>query len=545
MHVELEKKLERLDKNLVFLVVDDFETMRRVTVNQLRQLGAEKILIAKDGREALRILKSQVVHVVLSDWNMPVMTGIELLREVRADDKLFVLPFLMITAEADRMRVQEAISAGVTCVLLKPYSTNQLLERLQNAFAWKPRKVVREVVVHTVTAPQAESAAEPSEERASIPALEFANLAGHSKEKPTILIVDDASDNLILLSQLLKEDYRIKLAQNGQKALDICCSDAPPDLVLLDIMMPDMDGFEVAKRMREHPSSETIPVIFVTAMTGDDARERGLDLGAVDYITKPIDPNQLKLRVRNFMRYVKLRKTLQADYDSMLEVAQLREDVERITRHDIKGPLAGVLGLVQGLLAKNSLSAEDRKQLALVEETALMSLNMINLSFELFKIETGRFELKPVPVKISEVLRRSVELARATFSEKQLRISLEANVAAGAALPMALGDAMLCFSIFQNLLKNACEASPDGGTVVLQLHDESPLRIAIRNTGAVPSAIRERFFDKYVTHGKSGGTGLGTYSARMLAEAQRGGVALDVSDDSNTTVVTVTLPRSP
>jgi signal transduction histidine kinase len=314
--------------------------------------------------------------------------------------------------------------------------------------------------------------------------------------------------------------------------------------VLLDIMMPDMDGFEVAKRMREHPTSETIPVIFVTAMTGDDARERGLDLGAVDFITKPIDPNQLRLRVRNFMRYVNLRKTLQADYDSMLEVAQLREDVERITRHDIKGPLAGVMGLVQGLLAKNSLSPEDRRQLALVEETALMSLNLINLSFELFKIETGRFELKPVPVKISDILRRCVELNRAAFSEKQLRITLEADVAAGAELPQVLGDSMLCYSIFQNLIKNACEASPDGGAVQLQLHDQSPLRITIRNTGAVPADIRERFFDKYVSTGKSGGTGLGTYSARMLAEAQRGGVELAVSDENNTTEVTVRLPRA-
>jgi signal transduction histidine kinase len=141
-------------------------------------------------------------------------------------------------------------------------------------------------------------------------------------------------------------------------------------------------------------------------------------------------------------------------------------------------------------------------------------------------------------------LRRCVELNRAAFSEKQLRISLEADVAAGEELPQVLGDSMLCYSIFQNLIKNACEASPDGGAVLLQLRDQSPLCISIRNTGAVPAGIRDRFFDKYVSAGKSGGTGLGTYSARMLTEAQRGGVALDVSDEANTTTVTVTLPRS-
>jgi signal transduction histidine kinase len=117
-------------------------------------------------------------------------------------------------------------------------------------------------------------------------------------------------------------------------------------------------------------------------------------------------------------------------------------------------------------------------------------------------------------------------------------------VAAGEELPQVLGDSMLCYSIFQNLIKNACEASPDGGAVQLQLRDQSPLSITIRNTGAVPEAIRVRFFEKYVTSGKNGGTGLGTYSVRMLAEAQRGGVELTVSDESNTTEVTVRLPRA-
>ena len=537
-------KLEHLDKNLVFLVVDDFETMRRVTANQLRQLGADKIVMAKDGKEALAILKRQTVHVILSDWNMPVMSGIELLREVRSDDKLFVLPFLMITAEADRDRVQEAIQAGVTCVLLKPYSSNLLLERLQNAFAWKPRKVVREVVVQTVTVAPPVPSDVLTDQRPVISALEFAHGLARKNEKPTILVVDDTPDNLILISQLLKQEYRIKLAQNGKKALEICCSDNPPDLVLLDIMMPDMDGFEVAKRMREHPNAETIPVIFVTAMTGNDARERGLDLGAVDFISKPIDSQQLLLRVRNFMRYVQMRKSLQADYDSMLEVAQLREDVERITRHDIKAPLAGVVGLVRGLLANSGLSPQDKQQLALIEETAMGSLDMINLSFELFRIETGTFELKAAPVEFGDIFRRCIELSKATFSSKELQILVETDMPEGSPLPKGFGDATLCSSIFLNLIKNACEASPQGGVVLIRFYDQTPLKISIVNKGAVPKDIRERLFDKYVTAGKQAGTGLGTYSAKLLTEAQNGQIELAVSDEDNSTTISVMLPKA-
>ena len=522
-----------LDKKLVFLVVDDFEAMRRVTANQLRQLGAEKIVTARDGKEALRFLRNQSIDFVLSDWNMPVMSGLELLKVMRSDPKLFTIPFIMVTAEAERPHIEEAIACGVTSMLLKPYSPAQLMMRVERGLTWKPRALVA-TDSETATAPPVRS--KPS---AKSPA------AKKEQPRPTILIVDDTPDNLMLLSGLLKTDYRIRLAQNGAKALEICTSDNPPDLVLLDIMMPEMDGFEVAKRMREHPNSESTPVIFVTAMTSSDAQLKGLDLGAVDFITKPIDPESLKYRVRNFMRYVQMRKNLQADYDSMVETAQLKEDVAHITRHDMKGPLAGVLGLLQNLIEEDSVGRKQMEQIKLVEETALQVLNLINLSAELFKIETGRFALNPQPVRLGDVLRRIAEISRTTFSGKDLTISVDTDVPVGDAMPESLGDPMLCYSLFQNLLKNACEAAPDGSRVTIKLYDQNPLRIVIANKGAVPLDIRDRFFEKYATSGKQGGTGLGTYSAKMLTEAQHGSIELAVSDDDNTTAITVVLPRVP
>jgi hypothetical protein len=359
----------------------------------------------------------------------------------------------------------------------------------------------------------------------------------------TILVVDDLPDNLQLLSNLFKDEYRVRVAHDGEKALMICQSDDPPDLVLLDIMMPGMDGFEVASRMREHPTSQTTPVIFVTAMTNGDARLKGLQLGAVDFINKPIDPDILKPRVQNFMRYVQLHKQLQADYDGMLEMARLHENVELIMRHDMKGPLAGVVGLLQSLEKDNSMSRAHVAQLRVIEETSLQVLDMINLSSELFKIETGRYRLDAKPVMIGDILRRLVEIARSTFAEKHLIISVDTDVAADQEIPKALGDAMFCYSLFQNLLKNACEAAPEKTRVVVTLVDETPLRITIENKGSVPAAIRDCFFDKYVTSGKQGGTGLGTYSAKLLAEAQNGNIYLDVSDSENQTAVSVMLPR--
>jgi CheY-like chemotaxis protein len=517
-----------LDRTKTYLVVDDFEAMRQITANQLKTLGAEKIVMAKDGVEALKVLRSQHIDVILSDWNMPVMSGLELLKAVRDNEKLRHLPFLMITAEAERPRVEQAVASGVTALVLKPYAPSQLLERIDKALNAKPRRLAM--------APTTQSAEPPA-----TPAL-TASLAAKS-ERATLLLVDDTHDNLLLLSQIFKEDYRVRLALNGEKALEICQSDTPPDLVLLDIMMPGMDGFEVAKRMREHPTSETIPIIFVTAMTSQDARIKGLDLGAVDFITKPVDPDVLKPRVRNFMRYVQMRRELQSDFDDMVDNAKLREDVEHITRHDMKGPLAGVIGLVQGLLQDDVMGRKQIEQLKLVEETMLQVMGMINLSSELFKIETDRFQLNAAPVDVINILRRLVEINRATFSSKQISISVDTDVQVGQPQPMALADAMLCYSLFQNLLKNACEAAPESTQVTVKLFDTAPLRVEMANRGAVPASIRDRFFDKFVTLGKTGGTGLGTYSARLLAQAQNGKVDLNVSDETDTTTLTIALPR--
>ena len=115
----------------------------------------------------------------------------------------------------------------------------------------------------------------------------------------TVLIVDDQPVNIQSMSKLLAEDYHIQIATNGAKALDIAAGENPPDLILLDIMMPEMDGYEVCRRLKANEQTRSIPVIFVTAMDTTEDEEKGLSLGAVDYISKPFQPGIVRARVRN------------------------------------------------------------------------------------------------------------------------------------------------------------------------------------------------------------------------------------------------------
>ena len=146
----------------------------------------------------------------------------------------------------------------------------------------------------------------------------------------TVLVVDDTPDNLSLMSDLLRADYKVKLANSGERALQIVAGDAKPDLILLDIMMPEMDGYEVLRRLQFNPDTEDIPVIFLTAMSAKDDETIGLELGAVDYITKPVNPAITLARVRNHL-LLKRARDLLARQNQYLE-----EEVAKRTREVVE-----------------------------------------------------------------------------------------------------------------------------------------------------------------------------------------------------------------
>jgi CheY-like chemotaxis protein len=515
---------------LTYLVVDDLELMRAVTVNQLRALGCEKIKVARNGVMALEILRASKIDVVLCDWNMPVMSGLDLLKTIRADSTLAAIPFLMITAEAERQRIEEVIHAGVSGLLVKPYNAGNLRSRLEKVLLDSQRPVARAPSVKL--APSA--TAKPQVRRRS---------TDEPLAPSCILVVDGQPVTLKLFEQLFKDEFQVLTANSGPAALDICRRNPMPDLLLMDVKVPGMDGFDVVRQLHTRAETAQIPVIFVTDEENEEAKVKGMELGAVDFVLKSSDPKVLLARVRNFIKYIDMRRQIQADFDAMLESTIVREDVENTTRHDMKGSLAGIVGMVRDLAQDPDMSAKHASQLRLVEQTAQQVMDMVNLSGELYKMEMGNFKLKPVPVDIGDILHRIVDVSRSSFSDKRLTVEVDTDTPVGTELPQAFGDVNLCYSLFQNLVKNACEAAPADSRVVVALRDEDPLRVLISNSGVVPKELRGNFFDKFATSGKKGGSGIGTYSAQLLAKSQNGRIAMETSDERNRTQLTVTLPR--
>ena len=370
-----------------------------------------------------------------------------------------------------------------------------------------------------------------------------------SKNKPILLLVDDAPNNIILLNDILRDEFKIRAAPNGEKALFLAQQEPMPDLVLLDIMMPDMDGYEVCRRLKADPATAAIPIIFVTAMSEATDETKGLELGAVDFITKPVSPPVVLARIHTHLKQREMQIELEQKNIALEQAAQLRDDVDRMMKHDLKNPLNIIIQGPQIMVETlQSTSDADIKQnlkiLQLIASAGHTMLDMINSSLDLYKMETGVYTLKAKPVDILSILQSTLhemEVSKKSY-DRQVVIRYQGRKVEKGDRLWAEAEKMICYPMFSNLLGNAFEASPRKTTVEIDLErNGQQVTTMFTNSGAVPLSIRNDFFEKYITSGKKKGTGLGTYSARLCAETQNGSIGMEVLDEQQTRI-TVTLP---
>ncbi len=224
---------------------------------------------------------------------------------------------------------------------------------------------------------------------------------------------------------------------------------------------------------------------------------------------------------------------------------KLREDVDVIMRHDLKVPLNGIIGLAKSLQGDSNLTDEQNEFLELIVEAGYMISNQINQSLELFKLETGRYVLTPTPVDIDLLVRRVVRDLGIKARDKRMAVLVEHQESFARTTERILvsADEMLSYTMISNLVDNAVDATPSDQEVKIMLSLEPPYcSISVWSPSEVPQEIRTAFFDKYVTFGKPYGTGLGTYSAKIMAEVQLGDIEMKSSAQEGTTV-RVRLPR--
>lgn len=349
----------------------------------------------------------------------------------------------------------------------------------------------------------------------------------------SILVVDDVPENIDVISGILRDEYQIRAATSGARAINIAESDKAPDLILLDIMMPEIDGMQVCQHLHAQDKTRDIPIIFVTAKNEVNDVVKGLKIGAVDYVTKPVEPGILKARVKTHVRLKQVNEQLRKDMALILENTQLREDVERITQHDLKNPLGIIMGFSEMMKDDAGLPEDIRESAGYMTEAAYKMLDMINSSLDLYKMEKGTYLFQPEAVDIIKVINRVFLEMKSFAAACNVKLVLEKE---GQDFT-AYAEELLCHSLIANLVRNAIEASSAADTVTTCVRRENDVQISIHNPGMIPPEIQEHFFDKYATAGKQGGTGLGTYSAKLLAKTQKGRIDFVTSENDGTTLI--------
>jgi PAS domain S-box-containing protein len=230
------------------------------------------------------------------------------------------------------------------------------------------------------------------------------------------------------------------------------------------------------------------------------------------------------------------------DITDRKDLEKLKEDVEQIMRHDLKSPLNGIIGIPQLLLDEGNLSEQQVTLLELIESTGYRILGMVNHSLDIFKMETGVYEYTPAEVDVAEVVQTVLNDNAGPARTKDISMELSVEQAACGGDCLIQSDKDLLYHMLSNFVANAVDASPDSSPVKVSIEGIPCRVIRIRNRGAVPAEIRDQFFEKYKTWGKKRGTGLGTYSSKLMADVMGYGLRLDTSDEDDVTVISVLLP---
>jgi signal transduction histidine kinase len=354
-----------------------------------------------------------------------------------------------------------------------------------------------------------------------------------------ILVVDDSPDNVFLIKTILEEEgYTVSTAENGIVALEKLEA-SPCDLVLLDLMMPGMDGYEVTKRIRgEMNLQQYIPILLITAHDAPNVAH-GLDLGADDFIRKPVTVDELLARVRSLLR-------LKRSMDERDEIARQREDfVSRLT-HDLRTPLVAADRMLmlfeQGALG--NLSPQMQEALTIMARSNTNLLSMVNTLLEVYRFEAGRKTLAFQPVNLQQLIEEVVGELTPLAQAKALAIKQE--YAEDLTTTKIMGDRLELHRLLTNLIGNAIKFTESGYVAIrlspVQENNETStsglssstpssdyINIVVADTGSgIPLEEQNTLFQRFRqgSH-KSAGSGLGLYLSRRIVEAHQGQISVN------------------
>jgi two-component system, sensor histidine kinase and response regulator len=347
-----------------------------------------------------------------------------------------------------------------------------------------------------------------------------------------ILAVDDDRINLRIIGGILRnEGYELAEAASGEQALEVYKT-FQPNLVLLDVMMPGIDGFATCRTLKKTYGDKCAPVIFVTAKSEADDVVMGFDAGGVDYLTKPFRPKEVVARIRTHLSNQQLVEQ-QKDLVAQLSKANAAKDrFLGMCAHDLRNPLSSIRGLAE-LMDENAigiLTPEQREIVQTIHGASQSMLQLVNELLDVATIEAGHLKLEKTPTNIVEIVERSVHLSNIEAAKKNTKIELVKLPTD----PIVEVDSNKIRQVVDNLINNAVKYSPRGSIITVLIHSNGTVAgFAVRDSGpGIPESERHKLFKDYgrLSTQPTGGeksTGLGLAICRKIVEAHDGTIGVD------------------
>ncbi len=364
-----------------------------------------------------------------------------------------------------------------------------------------------------------------------------------------VLVVDDQDANRLLMRELLEsQGHEVVEAVDGTEALQRV-GEIAPDVVLLDIGMPGMDGFEVCRRLKADPATAPIPVLLVTAMAQRDQRLLGIGAGANDYITKPVDRSDLSLRVRNAIRMRQLYLEVEEQYRRLEKLELLRDSLVHMIVHDLRSPLAGIRAYLDLLRLDGAgkLDAALTESIDAARKVAVEMTDMVSDLLDVSRLEVGKMPLELAPADVGALV---VEAVTASGTAGRVRIRVEPP----ADKSRVVCDAVVIRRVIANLVGNAVKFTPLTGQITVLVRGDvggSEVRVEVADTGpGIPQEYQQKVFEKYgqveaARHGAKHSTGLGLTFCKLAVEAHGGRVGLESAVGRGSTFWLVLPVRGP
>lgn len=367
-----------------------------------------------------------------------------------------------------------------------------------------------------------------------------AELSNTDHSKYTILIVDDVISNVLLLKVLLgKEKYNILTASGGREAIEITVNQQP-DLILLDVMMPEMTGFEVAAHLKNNTKTANIPIIFLTALNSTEDVVKGFQAGANDFITKPFNKEELLVRVNHQISLVAAKRLILEKTEELRRTIVGRDKLYSVIAHDLRSPLASikmVLNMLVLTLSKESLGSEMYQMLEMANHSTEDVFSLLDNLLKWTKSQVGKLNVVYMDFDINEVINGVIEIFSLVSASKNIKLVHTSNSPV-----MVHGDIDMLKTILRNLLSNALKFSYENSQILIDTSISDGMAvISVKDSGKGMSKEDQGRLLKTETHFSSYGTnneegsGLGLLLCQDFANKNGGRLWFDSEEGKGST----------